>query len=61
MANEVKVTVHTDCVGTNREGKPIMVSLDSKYTALDAFLTKEEALELIKELQDAIVYSDEKK
>lgn len=57
--HEVKVNVHTNCLGTEREGKPIMISLDGKnsqntYVFLDAFLTKDEAISLVKSLQDVI-------
>lgn len=57
--HEVKVNVHTGCLGCEREGKPIMLSLDGKnskgdYVFLDAFLTKSEAQELINELQETI-------
>ena len=45
-----------DCVGCLREGKDIMVSIsgknqDDRFVFLDAFLTTEEALELIKDIQ----------
>ena len=55
----VKPNIHTNCLGTEREGKPIMLSLDGNnsqdtYVYLDCFLTKEEAVELIKELQDVV-------
>lgn len=55
----VKTSIHTNCIGTRREGKPIMLSLDGKnsqgtYVYLDAFLTKEEAQELMQELQNTI-------
>lgn len=55
----VKVNIHTRCLGTEREGKPIMLSLDGHnyqdtYVFLDAFLTKEEAQALIQELQSVV-------
>lgn len=55
----VKVSIHTGCLGTEREGKPIMLSLDGTnsqdtYVFLDAFLTKEEAEALIQELQSVV-------
>ena len=45
-----------DCVGCQREGKDIMVSIsgknqDDRFVFLDTFLTTEEALELIKDIQ----------
>lgn len=55
----VSVSVHTKCLGTKHKDKPIILSLDGKnskgtYVFLDAFITKEEAIELIKKLQDTV-------
>lgn len=56
--NKVTVSIHTGCIGTEREGKPIMLSLDGmvegNYQFLDSFLTIEEANELILKLSKAI-------
>lgn len=55
----VNVKVHTGCLGCEREGKPIMLSLDGHnskgtYVFLDAFLTKNEAQELIDTLTNTL-------
>lgn len=59
IKNQVKVSVSgKNCLGCIRAEKPIMISLDGKvndnYEFLDAFLTEEDALELIKEIQKTI-------
>lgn len=59
MDTNIQVSVHgKNCVGCKREDKPIMISLDGKYNNeykfLDAFLTTEEAIELIKNIQEVI-------
>lgn len=63
--NRIEVTVSTYCIGCERNEKPIMISLDGKdennvYNCLDAFLTYDEAKELIKELQDVITKGESK-
>lgn len=62
MSSTIRVSVHgKSCVGCEREKKPIMISLDGKYSkddsqhrCLDAFLTTEEALELIEDIHKTI-------
>ena len=60
----IRVSVHgKSCVGCQREGKPIMLSLDGtdatgQYKYLDAFLTNTEAKLLIAELNNIMLENE---
>ena len=64
MKSAVKVSVHPKtCLGCEREGKPIMLSLDGnnskgEYVFLDAFLTNDEAKKLIQDLIDTMLINE---
>lgn len=61
MKSNILVSVHGEnCVGCVREGKPIMLSLDGnnskgEYVFLDAFLSNDEAKQLIQDLKDIMI------
>ena len=65
MSSNISVRVYgKDCIGCERNNKPIMLSLGGKdelgkFTYLDAFLTDEEVKELILELQKVMVENEQ--
>lgn len=54
--NHCSISVHTNCIGTQRMKKPIMITIYSEKTRVfeDYFLTKDEVEFLIKNLQKSL-------